>query len=384
MEKWNQRLTVILFCVFIAGMLLCFIFLPGRTFSEQENRSLAQAPKLTAETLFSGQFTTDLTSYLADQFPMRDSFVKVKSGAELLLGKKENNGVLYSENQLAVRQFDAYVSKTDIAENTDCASVKTVDAQLEAYNRFVEKLDIPVVTVLPPRTVSVTDRNFGYTLPACACLNSRFKEVLKEKTGYIDMKSSLQDAYDRGEYVIYRTDHHWTTNGAYYAYTEILNKLGNETAILPASSFRTEEISDFSGTTAARANFPFYEKDTITLWHFDGENDFEIVADGEKQSGFYDYGRLQTSDKYTVFFGGTHGIMTVRKNNEERKTLLVVKDSFADSLLPFLATEYDLVVADLNTHGDVSSLLTAYNPDALLIVYNEENILTRPTLGNIR
>ena len=119
MKKLSEKLTVILFCAIIASLSIAFVLLPDREFSPQENRNLASFPELGAETFFSGTFGAEMNVYFADQFPLRDAFVRLKGGAELGLLRGENNGVLYSYGQLAVKDFDAYRSILETTKDTD-------------------------------------------------------------------------------------------------------------------------------------------------------------------------------------------------------------------------------------------------------------------------
>ncbi len=385
MKKHSDLITVISFCLIIACLSVGFVVLPDRDFSQQENRALAQAPEFNKDDLFSGKFANDATVYFADQFPLRDLFVKIKSGTEMAFMKKENNGVLYGDNnQLAVKNFNSYKSILEITENTDRIFPETIDAQLENVDALGNKLNIPLVTVIPPRTIDIADSAFDYDRPDGDAVFDSMNENLSEKSGYIDVLSLLRPKYEQGEYVYYKTDHHWTTLGAYYTYCEIMKSLEKEDKIIPQEEFDIEQISDFSGTTAARANFPYYEPDILEIWHLDDENDYEITADGEVPEGLYNRSFLSVSDKYSVFLDGTHNVTTIKKQGEERETLLVAKDSFANCLIPFLVREFDIVALNLHTVTAISAAAEGYEADAVLIVYNTENLITTGDLGKIK
>ena len=381
MKKIRDLLTILSFCGFLAAFSVLFLVLPEKSFSETENRPLQTAPAVTGETFLSGTLADQTNLWFSDQFPLRDGFVRLKSAFELLLCKGENNGVLFSDSQLAVRAFDAYDSRLHITEDADWFFVPTVEAQLKRYGELVGRVSVPVITLIPPRTVDVADGAFPYDRPYGDGLYDLISEILPEKAGYRELLPDLRAAYERGEYVIYRTDHHWTTLGAYTAYRKIASALGvNE--ILQLEQWNKTEIPDFFGTTAARASFPFVSPDVITLYD-DGEK-YTLTADGETLDGLYDFRRAKSSDKYTVFLGGTHGITTVKGKGDDRKTLLILKDSFADSLIPFLAHHFDIVALDLKTHSDLTSAVGEYHPDAVLVVYNAENLITNAAFGNLR
>lgn len=384
MKRASEFATVILFCVVIFSLSLLFVLLPDQSFSQQENRNLAQFPDFNGDAFFSGEFASDLNVYFADQFPLRDGFVNLRASAELFLGKGENNGVLYSYDQLAVKDFNAYQSRMLITNDTDRIYLDTVKAQLQVVDRFANSIDIPMVTVLPGRTIDVCDNAFSYDRPDGDAVFDAMSALLSEDCGYIDTLTLLRTRYDSGEYVMYKTDHHWTTLGAYYVYCEIMKEFGREDNIIPAEEFTIEYVEEFSGTTAAKANFLFYQKDSLELWHLSDDDTYTVTADGAPLDGFYARSYLDIADKYSVFLDGTHNVTEIRKNGEERDTLLIAKDSFANSLIPFLAREFDIVALNLRTNTALSAAIETYNADALLIVYNVENIITSADLGNLK
>lgn len=384
MKKYSDIITAVLFCTVIAVLSVAFILMPDRAFSAQENRSLEQFPDINADTFFSGELAERVNLYFSDQFPLRDMFVKIKSASELMFLKGENNGVLYSCDQLAVKDFDFRVSTIEVLADTDRIDKSVVESRIENVNKLSESLEIPLITVVPPRTVDIADSVFGYDRPDGDIVFDIIDKTLSEKSGFVNTLKPLRERYEKGEYVYYRTDHHWTTLGAYYTYCDIMKRLGREDGIIHKDEFDIEKIDNFSGTTAARASFPFYKKDTLEIWHLPDDSEYHVTADEKTLDGFYERKHLETSDKYSVFLDGTHSVTEISKEGKDRKTLLVVKDSFANCLIPFLAREYDIIALDLKSNLDISSAVAEYGADAVLIVYNTENLITTNDLKKIR
>ncbi len=378
-------MTIVFFCLIVFSFAIFFYILPDAEYSEQEKRPLEQAPELNTENFFSGEFAKDINKYYADQFPLRNLFVKIKSAAELGLGKGENNGVLYSYDQLAMKEFLAnnIYEFEQSQKKTDRIYLDSVKVQLESVNKLADKLSVPLVTVLPPRTIDIADSKFQYDRPDGDKMFDMMNEVLNEKTGYIDTLSLLRPKYEQGEYVYYRTDHHWTTLGAYYVYCEIMESLGCGDKIIPKEEFNIESVESFVGSTAASANFPFFKKDVIEIWHLDDDSEYEVIADGEDMGGFYVKSFADTEDKYSLFMGGVHNTVSITKKGEERKTLLIARDSFSDCLVPFLAREFNIVTINLDIIQDVAFAASYYEADAVLIVYNAENIIKTANLSNV-
>ncbi len=383
MAKKSEILTVVLFCIIILACSLAFVLMPDRAFSEQENRDLAQMPEYDNEKFFDGVFGSEMNVYFSDQFPLRDWFVRLKSGAELALLKGENNGVLYSYDQLAVTDFNVYKGLNETV-NTDRVFPELIKAQLGSVDRLGDNLSVPLVTVIPPRVIDIADNSFTYDRPDGDIAFELMKETLDENDNYIDTLSLLRGKYDNGEYVYYRTDHHWTTLGAYYTYCEIMKSLGKEDKIIPIDEFEIEQIEDYSGTTQSKANFPIYKKDVLEIWHLPDDDEYQVIADGKDLGGFYNRDFLETTDKYSVFLDSTHNVTEIKKEGADRETLLIAKDSFANCLIPFLAREYNIVALNLNTFTTLSSFAEYYGADSVLICYNTENLITTPHLSKVR
>ncbi len=384
MRKYCEIISVVLFCVIIGICSVAFVVLPDLDFSQQENRNLAQAPEFNGKDFFSGEFAKQINLYFSDQFPLRNQFVKLKSATELAFLKTENNGVVYNKNQLAVKNFDVCKNIRETVDDTDYFFEESVKLQLQNLINPGPSLQIPVLSVIPPRTIDIADSVFDYTRPQGDLAFDLMEENLKD-AGYINVLDDLRPRFENGEYVYYRTDHHWTTLGAYYTYENIMKSYGKEDSIIPKDDFDIEQIYDFSGTTAAKGNFPVYEKDILEIWHLPDENEYEITADGVTLDGFYSREYLETSDKYSVFLDGTHNITQIKKKGDEnRETLLIFKDSFANCLIPFLAREFDIIAVNIHIFTDISALAEQYNAHKILIVCNTENLITTVDLGKLK
>lgn len=384
MEKKLDFITVLLFCALLFVLTAAFLIIPDKTVSETENRDLEQAPPFEAESFFSGEFGQKLNVYFADQFPLRDLFVSARAATELALLKKENNGVVIGDDGfLAVRLFDAYRSRIERVSDTDHFFESNIRHGIDAVNAFAQKSQLPVVTLIPPRTIDTAASKFDYAPPKGEELYGMLREGLAENTGYIDILPLLRQKLESGEYVCYKTDHHWTSLGAYYAYTEVMKELGRGDRIVSKEAFSVVKEEEFFGTTVSRLGLPI-SCDTLEMWEPPESELFTVTADGTVLEGFFSKKHLSTRDKYAVFLDGTHGLVTVEKKGEARDRLLVVKDSFADCLIPFLATEFDIVAVNLASATDVSTLVEFYDCDGVLLVYNAENLITTGALGNLR
>lgn len=345
MEKSKNKFSNAAFLVAVAIIVLFFslsyIFVPERSFSQEENRVLQTAPRFTVKKLLDGTYTSQLHSYLSDQIALRTELVELKAIAELAMGKRENNGVLLGKS--------GYLIETCNYTDENYSYLKSNLARVERLSKDLAESDIEAVSVLIPRKVDILTSK----LPQY--YSTERNEYVWELVG--DEHTDLRDALSRaqkseGGEVFYKTDHHWTSDGAYAAYVELGTLLGYTP--YPREHFDEMTLSDaFFGTTYSTSGFFFVGADTITAPAVSNEKyRVEIVDTGRVLEGMYDLSYLDTKDKYSTFLSGNnaHVSITLRsgegEGSESREKLLVIKDSYAHSLAPYLAEHYDLELVD--------------------------------------
>ena len=386
MKKTTNIITIVLFLAILFGLSAAFVVIPDSGYSENENRNLQTFPKFTWDSFLDGSFSSDMNVYFADQFPLRDLFVSAKALSELALLKGENDGVLLGKDgTLAVRTFSMFKDRLTRTDEMDLYYSETVQRQLGIVNKYAQNSSVPVSVIIPPRVVDVAGDTFNYPSDISASLLAELNTLSKDT--YIDVSSVLMEKYSAGEYVYYRTDHHWTTLGAYYAYCEIMKSFGREADIISKDKFTVEVVSEeFYGTTWSKSGFRFVGPDTMEFWSLGNDDDFKTTIGDRSFQGFYDRSYLEKKDKYSAFISGTNDITVVESvSDEERPVLLLPKDSFANSLVPFLAQHYDLVLVNMaNRLTDISTYIETYSADRVLIVWNMENLVTSGNLGNIK
>ncbi len=393
--KYRNLQITLAFLILLAGVSLAFWLLPDKSFSPEENRVLQAFPSLSIPAWTSGELSDALTSYFSDQFPARSLWLGLHAASELATGRGESNGVLLGTNgQLAVRRHDMYVGLAERAEDTDVYRAAHVEAGLDALLRLDRTLGdegIPLTVLLAPRTVDVVADVLSYP----SALSDRLDACIRERLAGIDSPNLLADfraRYAAGEYIYFRTDHHWTVRGAYAAYTAVLASFGMQEDTRPLEDFSLREIPDFYGTTHARAGIPFIPADTLEIPEaLDGSDAHFTVRDerGEVviESGFINEKYLSGKDKYGAFLDGTHRLLTITDSTatSPRPRLLLARDSFGASMVPFLARHFDVISVNLSGGmTDLSSLAREYACDRVLVVCNRENLLTSDCLVRIR
>ena len=401
-RKINITVTA-LFLALIFGFGAAFWVVPDLTFSPEENRPLQTLPSFNAQSWLDGKVSSQLTTYYSDQFPLRNAWVGIHALGELGALRGESNGVLVGKNgQLAVRRFDAYLSRFERLENTDIYSPAHVEKGLNALIDLDETLSakgIPLCVLLAPRTIDVAAGDFAYPSDVSDRLDATIRDTLgSAKVNSVELLDTFRELHDAGEYVYYRTDHHWTTKGAYLAYTAVLESWGMKDQILPAEAFTVKSIPNFYGTTHSRAGLSFIPPDTLEIWEAADDSRYTVFErKGDSihtiiESGFISEPYLTEKDKYSAFLDGTHDMLFIvdkaaADRGESRPRLLLARDSFANSMVPFLARHFDILMVNLTGNTDnshLSALCEEYGCSRVLVVCNRENLITSNCLTLLR
>ena len=382
-NKIISIITIVLFLAVIFGFGVSFWIVPDKTFSESENRVLQSFPQISFQSILDGELSEDFNAYYTDQFPLRDGMLTLGGVTQLAMGQGESNGVLVGKNgQLAVRKFDAYISLTQRAYDTDYFSPAHIQNSITSLEALEQKLEIPLTVLPAPRTIDVTISAFDYPKEICDNLHDTLFDGLHQAgVDTLDLTSTYQSLYESGEYVYYRTDHHWTTLGAYTAYVTLMEHWGMANDILPQEAFDVQTVEDFYGTTWSRAGLSYLPADTLEIWSMADDNTYVMAdKDGKTiQKGFIDPSYLSKKDKYGAFLSGTRQIITITQENNTapKPRLLVARDSFASAIAPFLARHFDLVLVNLSGGmTNLSSYATTYQCDRVLVLCNLENFVT--------
>ena len=367
MTKRTDKCIAFLFALFLSVLFLLNLFSPDKDFSPGENRYLQTLPSFSFSQLFSGDFTKKAESYCSDQFVGRDRWISLKARTELLQGKHENNGVFLCEGQRLLELFHA-------------PAPAELDRRAAAVNTFAENVSLPVALALIPSSGEIYSDLLPYG--AQNDLQKATVETLYSalNTDTVDLFTPLEA--HRNEYIFYRTDHHWTSLGALYASEALSDALGikqDETAYHPRAV-----STDFLGTAYSSSGFFWIKPDTIDIY---SENDPSVKVtryDGaaSEDTALYIPEMLATKDKYRFFLGGNAPRVVIETGNEDLPSLLIIRDSFADSLVPFLTDHFSSIhLLDLRYYLDsVKDYAEQHEIDRILILYSVEDFCTDKNL----
>lgn len=376
--KRSICLTVSLAAAGLTLLLLAVLFLTGekRTYSELENRNLADAPDLSWSAFLSGRLGEDVEEYLADQFPFREQWVQLKGAADRFFGRKESNNVILGTDGYLIQRFTQGTEEEYTARMDAMAAFTARHPELRHY------------LLAAPTAVTVLRDHLPYGASGeeeLAFLQRLEQDAATAGITVVDVCDALAEQAEKGQ-AYYRTDHHWTTAGAYGAYRRFA-----EAAELTGAErqYRPTLISDsFSGTLTASSGFRMEETDPLELYLPVGEEPPCVVTygeTGEKRASCYQTERLETRDQYTVFFGGNHPVVKVETAADTGRRLLMVKDSYANCFTPFLLEGFDeILMVDPRYYAeDLELLIQSEGITDVLYLYSANALASDTSLKTV-
>lgn len=366
-----RYIPAFVFLIFIFGMAIWFLFSPKSDYSSAEKRYLQQFPDTSIENISNGTFGEEFESFFADQFPMRNLWVGFNSYFSLYTGNNGANGV--------------YNCKNDYLINVPVSTDNNLSKNLNAVTKFKNNIDTPVTVMFAPSTGYITDD----VLPAVhnnynddEYFENADKTLEQSGINFVDLRETFKEEYKNGTQLYYKTDHHWTTAGAYTAYTKLCESLG--TTPTPKDSFDIKSYDGFYGTTYSTSGFLLTPADSIEVWENpnNNENNIKVKITEGKQTTEYNsmffYDHLEEDDKYPVFIDGNHALTEITNTSAKGGTLVMIKDSFSHCLAPFLADNYSkIILVDMRYYKlSVSELIEQENPEQVVVLYGIDNIAT--------
>ena len=323
----NARFFGLMALALLWGALTCAAwFGPAEDFSDTERRKLAQFPKLNTQTVLDGKFMTEFESYTLDQFPLRDSFRRLKALFHYnALGQKDNNDIYIA---------DGYAAKLEYPLNE--VSVSNALGKFNAiYDRYLGGSEKIVVSVVPDKGYYLAEAN-GYPAMDYAALF----EAVRQGMSWAEFADITADL-EAGDY--YRTDTHWRQEQIVDAAEALCKALG-------ADRFREEELTPvaverpFYGVYYGQAALPMDGEQMTVLENEILKNCTVYNHEIGKTTGIYDWEKLDSRDLYDVYLSGAAALLTIENPNAKTdKELVVFRDSFGSSIVPLLLKDYRTV-----------------------------------------
>lgn len=341
-----------------------YFFAGDGEISEYENRALRSFPEFTPESLMDGRFSERLHGFFSDRIALRHILVETKAVCELLLCKRASNGIVLCEGGYLI-ELPSYTDESYSLLSFNLARIEALTDDLEAA-------EIEAHSVIIPRKADL----LGEYLPTFYPRGEIAAAWERVGARHVSLLPALDGARERGWDVFYKSDHHWTASGAYFAYVELCRLLSVE--CLPMADFEIEELSDgFCGSLYSRSGFFFLKPESI---HAPRDRDDRFVSlDGEGGSfGLYREEFLSKKDKYSVFLGGNSACIRIFDTApSEKETILIVNDSFSLSLVPYLTEHFNIVLVDPRYYrGGISTLVDECGAKRIVFLLSLDTLLS--------
>ncbi|MBM6717021.1 hypothetical protein H6B15_10180 [Gemmiger formicilis] len=358
-----------LFIFLLVGFSVLNLFWPKRDMSELENRKLAQIPAFSVKALLNGTWFGDLSEYVQDQVAFRDGLIDLESAFNnLVFAKTEEGGILLGKDGWM------FTKLFDISDSTQ----KQLDKNLQAVTSFASRHPGKVTFLLAPSASVIYPEMLPAGAPMVdenALLDDIFAQV-SSAADVIDMRPVFTQ--QKEQYLYYKTDHHWTTQGAYLAYEQFCQLKG--LSPFDTNAYQAESVPGFYGTHYSATRRWNVQPDTITYYPLDNPMTiFDIGAETEytprTTESMINTEKFGTRDKYAAFLDGNNGYSVIEGNGEG--SILVLKDSYANCFVPFLTANYEKIgVVDLrNFSYGLDSTIESEGYDQILILYNFQTFI---------
>ncbi len=362
---------VLPFFVFLFGFSIFDCIWPDKESSELENRQLEQAPAFSMKSLFSedAPWTGKYSNYVKDQFALRDSWINLKSRSEAMLLKTENNDVWLGKDNYMFAKF--------------LTVGKRFETNLGAVERMAERHPGRVSVMIAPSASLILSDKLPWQTPVAdenSC-HAQIAERLSGKAEVYDVRETL--TAHKEEYIFYRTDHHWTSEGAYLAYQYFATQ--KNLPLFDKEKVPAKQVTEFYGTNYSKARTAGAVPDIIT--YYDLPNTLTIyttLADGSEKADagpLYNFEDFNTRDKYKAFLRGNNGYSVLE--GDGTGSILVIKDSYANALIPYLTADYAKIgIVDYRYLNErVDSLIERGSYDEILVLYSFQGFMNDLTLS---
>ena len=355
----RNKIITSVFCLLLGAGVLSGFLVPDKYYSESEKRTLTQKNAISITDFPSGKKGTEIETYLADQFPLRDGWIIVKTLAERLSGKPEISDVYFGKEGYLIDAFTGYDQK-QFSANIN-ALVKLSDS--------LKTAGIPMQVMLIPTAAQILSDK----LPAYA--PNLDQKALLDFTGAQGLDTvNVFDILSehKNEYIYYKTDHHFTSLGAYYCYAAWMQAQGKTAQ--PLSAWQSQSLCDnFRGTTYNKVNYPFAPYDTITAYYKTLTHTVSYNGGSYVTDSIYERKYLSGKDQYAAFLNSNQSTTVVSGSGEGK--LLILKDSYANCFSQFVIDDYaETHFIDLRFYKDsVTDYIEENGITQVLVLYNIPN-----------
>lgn len=402
----THKINIILFALVIFSLATVNILNTNKPkISITEKRILKPMPEFSLHSLTEGEFLKDFDEHFADTFVFRDNFVEISKNLNKCRGLNSNDDIKiaesYGDNTFASPNSNEY-DKVDVnIKNEDPVTILFKDNRAlsihkfypekaknyaNAINKFANKLseDIKVYSIIVPDQIEfIKDERFKSMSDSEAFTLEYVYSYFGDRVIPINIYESLKKNSDK--YLYFNTDHHWTALGAYYGYTSFIKALGENPE--PLSAYDIIEFENYLGSRYPLNEDLAQNPDTVQVFRHKNINEFEYYINNEgeyRKSDLLNMSYKDKENKYGAFLGGDSPLSKIISSNKNQKKILVIKDSFGNAFVPFLAPHYEevYIVDPRYIDQSVYQLIEQNNIDEVLFL-NTISVTTKHNFPKI-
>ena len=363
-----KKLTIVISIIVLLFTIL-FLVIPKESFSELENRALEQTPQITFENIIDGNYMNKSEKYINDHFPLKNIFLYLKTSFFKLMGFQEINDVYFGKDNYLIENYPEIDYKDDL---------------IKVINNFSTKVKADIKLMIIPTKIMI----YQDKLPSNINYVNQQKEIdqiySSVNVDTIDILDDLNEAKKNYD-LFYKTDHHWTSIGAYFGYKAYRESCNLD--FFELNNLKMKEITNsFLGSTYSKVTNYKQEPDKILIFKFINNLSVKYVDDNKETQSLYNFDYLDKKDKYSLFLDNNHSLINIINSDVETGRLLIIKDSFANSMIPLLVNHYhEIDVIDPRYYKrSISKYISENNIEEVLLIYNYGIIATDKNILSIR
>lgn len=371
----KEKIRSIIFMGLILYLSITNIIAPKKVFSNKENRYLQEFPEINKKTIISGEFSKGFEIYTTDQFISRDNWISLKTMADLAMLKKDNTRVYFGKDNYLF-DIDKKLDEEQFKRN-----IKDINIFIDNISKYNKNISISSL-LIPTKSAALNDK-----LPLYAPVVNEedilenLKMEINKNMNIIDLKDVFTEKSN--EYIYYKTDHHWTTKGAFYAYDKYMKEKIDNTIKIEDFTI-SEESKNFLGTSYRKASLYLGDPDIIHKFESKDKIDLQITINNQIETdSLYEESYLNKTDKYSYFLGGDKSLIEIETSVKNHKNILVIKDSFANSFIPFLTSHYEniSVIDPRYFNTSIIDYIEENEIDEVLFLFNIQSFVQEKTFN---
>ena len=374
MDKFTEKSAKIKIILAVGVTLIIFViglaFFARPTVSENEKRELTPFPTFTIESFLNGEFTAQVSLWFSDTYPLREPMIAANAEINSLYGVRDEQviGGGGAGDDIPTGPANIEFNPTDDGRgegfegmyiNGDTAyqlyffNKQNSDSYVALINDFAKQVEgkATVYDMIVPLhyQIALSEETVKkYNASDCGEAIDYMYGNLADGVVAVDTLPYLISHND--EYLYFRTDHHWTARGAYYAYVAFCEQKGIKAT--PLGDYQRLQFDGFLGTFYANAKQPAAMKgnpDYVEAFVPMGVNEENVYDNNGKKIAEYAVvikgaDKYSAGNKYLTFIGGDQPLISIHNPTiKDGSSIVVVKESYGNAFVPFLVDSYEYV-----------------------------------------